>query len=177
MTPLSLPGLQYADYRARPAYTPAPRRPSKDVSDISEESYSPSPAPERSTPASQANTDSTSGRPRPDQVDIARGIRTYFNHCHRQPIWCFEREDVTNFAALPDELVYSILALTSHFSPRQNNQTSNYGNDARHLIMLRIANGAVSLSTIESLCLLSYSTFMGALKMELIFMALRLTLS
>ncbi|ETS77018.1 hypothetical protein PFICI_10892 [Pestalotiopsis fici W106-1] len=145
-----------------PAYTPAPRRPSKDVSDISEESYSPSPVPERSTPASLnsgTHTDSTNSRPRPDQTDIARGIRTYFSHCHRQPIWCFEREDVSNFASLPDELVYSILALTSHFSPRQISQPCHYGNDARHLIMLRIANGAVSLPTIESLCLLSYSTF------------------
>lgn len=39
----------------------------------------------------------------------------------------------------------------------------HYGDSARTLVMLRIANGTVELETIESLCLLSYSSFLGKL--------------
>ena len=38
---------------------------------------------------------------------------------------------------------------------------THYGDSARTLVMLRIANGTVELETIESLCLLSYSSFLG----------------
>lgn len=37
----------------------------------------------------------------------------------------------------------------------------HYGDTARTLVMLRIANGSVELETLESLCLLSYSSFLG----------------
>lgn len=53
-----------------------------------------------------------------------------------------------------------MLALTSRFL-RDRSQTQKYGETARRLIMLRIANGTVELETIESLCLLSYSFFIG----------------
>lgn len=36
-----------------------------------------------------------------------------------------------------------------------------HGENAKTLIMLRIANGSVEITTIESLCLLSYSSFIG----------------
>lgn len=88
------------------------------------------------------------------------GIDVYFKYCHRQPIWCFEREDIGDYAILPEELACSILALTSHFS-KSRNQQRLYGDNAKTLIMLLIANGTVELTTIESLCLLSYSSFIG----------------
>lgn len=97
---------------------------------------------------------------KPGPADIAIGISLYFDFCHRQPIWCFEREDVSDFNSIPEELACSLLALTARFSPKQD-QLRQYGNNARHLIMLRIANGAVDIETIESLCLLSYSSFIG----------------
>ena len=103
-------------------------------------------------------SDSASSKSRPVLAEIAHGIRVYFKHCHRQPVWCFEREDVRDLRLLPDELVGSILALTSRFS---SNHDRSYGDDARHLIMQRVANGTVTLPTIESLCLLSYTSFIG----------------
>lgn len=50
-----------------------------------------------------------------------------------------------------------------------------YNVNAKRLIMLRIANGTVELSTIESLCLLSYSAFIG--KISRIFLAPRTRLT
>lgn len=88
------------------------------------------------------------------------GINLYFKFCHRQPIWCLEREDIEDYACIPEELAYSILALTSRFCDKRD-QMQLYGNIAKTLIMLRIANGSVDLTTIESLCLLSYSSFIG----------------
>ncbi|KAJ5084915.1 transcriptional regulator family: Fungal Specific TF [Penicillium alfredii] len=89
---------------------------------------------------------------------IARGIDLYFENCHRQPIWCFDRDELRDQSCLSEELVCSILALTSRFS-REQDQFQHYGDSARSLIMLRMANGTVELETIESLCLLSYSSF------------------
>jgi hypothetical protein len=97
---------------------------------------------------------------RPGLSDIAVGIDVYFKYCHRQPIWCFEREEIGDYAILPEELACSILALTSHFS-KSRDQQRLYGDNAKTLIMLLIANGTVELTTIESLCLLSYSSFIG----------------
>ncbi|KAH8196723.1 hypothetical protein TruAng_009115 [Truncatella angustata] len=154
--------LRLAD-KTRSNYTTSSRReqPPKESADESERSYSPSPVSERNSPTSHHSTvrsDTPSSKLRPDPSDIARGIQVYFKHCHRQPIWCFEREEVRDFGSLPDELAYSILALTSRFSQRRD-QLQPFSNAARHLIMLRIANGTVAITTIESLCLLSYSSF------------------
>ena len=93
-------------------------------------------------------------------TEIAEGINLYFKYCHRQPIWCFERGEVSNYGSLPVELGFSILALTSRFADKRDHRPL-YGNNAKTLIMLRIANGTVDLTTIESLCLLSYSSFIG----------------
>lgn len=95
-----------------------------------------------------------------DPDELAAGVNLYFKYCHRQPIWCFEREEVEDPDSLPEELASSILALTSRFSDRRD-RIQLYGNNAKTLIMLRIANGTVELATIESLCLLSFSSFMG----------------
>lgn len=95
---------------------------------------------------------------RPSQADVAVGVGLYFKYCHRQPIWCFEREEVSDHSAIPEELACSILALTCRFHEKRN-QLQLYRESAKTLIMLRIANGTVELTTIESLCLLSYSSF------------------
>ena len=97
---------------------------------------------------------------RPGRSDMDIGIDLYFKFCHRQPIWCLEREDIDDLASIPDELACSILALTSRFSEKREHLRL-YGNIAKTLVMLRIANGTVDLSTIESLCILSYSSFVG----------------
>ncbi|KFG78040.1 hypothetical protein MANI_006712 [Metarhizium anisopliae] len=95
---------------------------------------------------------------RPSPSDIALGIRLYFEFCHRQPIWCFERDEVSDIGSLTDELACSILAVTSRFS-RRRDELQVYGDNARSMIMARVANGSVGLATIESLCILCYSSF------------------
>lgn len=96
----------------------------------------------------------------PGPADVGLGIRLYFEYCHRQPIWCFEYEDVGDFTQLSKELACSILALTARFSPMRE-RLEKYNSDAKRLIMLRIASSTVEVSTIESLCLLAYSSFIG----------------
>ncbi|GLB11926.1 hypothetical protein AtubIFM57258_009200 [Aspergillus tubingensis] len=89
---------------------------------------------------------------------IARAINLYVEHCHRQPVWCFDFDGPGEPGSLPEELICSLLALTLRYLHEQE-QGQHYADDARTLIMLRIANGTVELATIESLCLLSYSSF------------------
>ncbi|KAB8211813.1 hypothetical protein BDV34DRAFT_184326 [Aspergillus parasiticus] len=96
--------------------------------------------------------------PHPSSAAVSKALELYFHYCHRQPIWCFDYEDLEEKGSLSDELIYSVLALTARFS-REPGQSQRYGNTARTLIMLRVANGTVDLETIESLCLLSYSSF------------------
>ncbi|KAG6063746.1 hypothetical protein E4U32_000951 [Claviceps aff. humidiphila group G2b] len=91
-------------------------------------------------------------------TDLSLGIRLYFEFCHRQPIWCFDRADVSDIGSVTDELACSILVVTARFSGRAE-ALQLYEENSRRLIMVRIANGSVGLPTIESLCLLSYSSF------------------
>ncbi|KAJ2905669.1 L-pipecolate oxidase [Zalerion maritima] len=132
-------------------------QPSNEVVDHrSDKSYSPTPQPRPGRPNPPAD-DALAVVFDPD--DLATGINLYFKYCHRQPIWCFEREEVADQGSLPEELASSILTLTSRFSEKRHH-LQLYSNNAKTLIMLRIANGTVDLSTIESLCLLSFSSFM-----------------
>ncbi|KAI0811772.1 hypothetical protein GGR55DRAFT_641748 [Xylaria sp. FL0064] len=147
-----------------PEYTRRTSReqPSENIAEGSDTTGSPAPVPEqqnypdRNVSTSLSDTEGSDTRPGP--ADIATGIHLYFKYCHRQPIWCFEREDINNYSSLPHELVCSILCLTARFSNKRD-QLQLYGHNVRPLIMLRIANGTVVLETIESLCLLSYSFF------------------
>lgn len=91
---------------------------------------------------------------------ISQAIELYFQYCHRQPIWCFGRAEVKDPSYISEELVCSILTLTARFS-QERDEMQHYGDTARTLVMLRIANGSVELETLESLCLLSYSSFLG----------------
>ncbi|KAJ5612256.1 Aromatic-ring-hydroxylating dioxygenase alpha subunit [Penicillium lagena] len=132
--------------------------------DVSESSYSANTHPSCSDPGYTLNDMLSLGfgldssNQQPPHTSISRGLDLYFEYCHRQPIWCFDREDVEDTSYLPEELACSILALTSRFS-RDRDRLQHYGDSARSLIMLRVANGTVELGTIESLCLLSYSSF------------------
>jgi hypothetical protein len=90
---------------------------------------------------------------------MSDGIEIYFDLCHRQPIWCFNREDLEASEEISTELAYSMLELTARFMQQQDKL--EYGEHAKWSIMLRVANGTVELETIESLCLLSYSAFIG----------------
>lgn len=77
-------------------------------------------------------------------------------------MWLFDREHIHDYASIPDELAASLLALTSRFA-QKTERLKKYGNGARSLVMSRVARGNIGLPTIESLCLLSYSSFIGEL--------------
>ncbi|KAH8809401.1 hypothetical protein F5884DRAFT_734516 [Xylogone sp. PMI_703] len=94
--------------------------------------------------------------PTTSSLAVSKAIDLYFKHCHRQPIWCFNINELEDQDDLPDELAWSIQALASRFS-RECDNWQHYGDHARRSIMLRVANGTVELATIESLCLLSYA--------------------
>ncbi|KAF7125923.1 hypothetical protein CNMCM5793_002282 [Aspergillus hiratsukae] len=96
--------------------------------------------------------------PQPSSLAIARAVDLYMKYCHRQPVWCFNFEEHGDLESLPEELICSIIALTARFS-HDGEHGQHHADTAKSLIMLRIANGTVELSTIESLCLLAYSSF------------------
>ncbi|ODA79295.1 hypothetical protein RJ55_04888 [Drechmeria coniospora] len=140
----------------------------------SEKSYSvtpPAPAPAAASTSVSAPLEPEIGTPtvgfgaddpvaRQNVCDMATSIELYFKYCHRQPIWCFEREDVGDYGAIPGDLACSIQVLTCRFSEKQKQmQQQLYRDKARSLVMSRILNGSVELVTVESLCLLSYSYF------------------
>ncbi|UQC75729.1 uncharacterized protein CLUP02_17237 [Colletotrichum lupini] len=127
----------------------------EEVTDASEKSFSATP-PSRRNRQDYPTDNSNSVVFDPD--DMATGINLYFKYCHRQPIWCFERDEVGDYDSLPEELASSILALTSRFS-EQRDHMQLFSSNAKTLVMLRIANGTVDITTIESLCLLSYASF------------------
>ncbi|KAF3355683.1 Protein HIR1 [Verticillium dahliae VDG1] len=116
-----------------------------------EESFSVSPPPRDAANFPTTNPFPTMFDPdlanlRPGRSDMANGINLYFKFCHRQPIWCFERDEVSDYGSLPEELACSILAVTSRFSQKCDH-LHLYGNNAKTLIMLRIANGSAMLDT------------------------------
>ncbi|OLN95469.1 hypothetical protein CCHL11_05169 [Colletotrichum chlorophyti] len=134
------------------------------TTDTSEKSYSATP-PSRTHRQSYSATDNNNNPAAVvfDPDDMATGVNMYFKFCHRQPIWCFERDELGDYDSLPEELASSILALTYRFSEKRDHMQL-YSSNAKTLIMLRIANGTVDITTIESLCLLSYSSFMDRKK-------------
>lgn len=104
------------------------------------------------------------------QPALVHALDVYFERVHRQPIWCFNRQDLGYNTKISRELIYSILELTARFSWDRDHRPQHYGESARWSIMLRVANGTVELETIESLCLLSYSAFIGKPPMDPLFM-------
>ncbi|KAH8797961.1 putative C6 transcription factor [Xylogone sp. PMI_703] len=85
----------------------------------------------------------------PPKDIILEAIQLYFQFCHRQPLWLFERNDLNPpVDRHPEELIFSLLALSTR-------------EIARSHIMLKIGQGAIQLSTIQSLCLLAFANFVA----------------
>ncbi len=153
----------------RPDQPPLQEHPNEEaIADASEKSISVSPPAQdlifkpintQTTPPAQPTIDVVANAG-PGPADLGLGIRLYFEYSHRQPIWCVEYEDVGDYSQLSEELACSILALTARFSPMRE-RLQKYNSNAKRLVMLRIANSTVEVSTMESLCLLAYSSFIG----------------
>lgn len=94
-------------------------------------------------------------------------IELYFQYNHRQPLWVFEPEDLSFPENCSQEVLFAVLSLASRYStltltPDELAQTiSKYSQAARNLIISKIANGTVDLATLQSLCILSFSNFVG----------------
>ncbi|RSL57628.1 hypothetical protein CEP54_008166 [Fusarium duplospermum] len=86
---------------------------------------------------------------------ITRAINIYFTRIHRQPLWLFDTESppTPNSSV---ELICVILALSvtyddSGFSDTGLRSPISYGNTARRLIMLKVAEGSVDLQSVQAL--------------------------
>jgi hypothetical protein len=104
----------------------------------------------------------------PPEHVILEVIDLYFQFCHRQPLWLFERDELSSPDDMVEELVFSLLALTVRFSATtyvgtrsHKDLAQRYREVARGHIMFRIAQGTVQMSTIQSLCLLAFANFTG----------------
>ena len=101
----------------------------------------------------------------PPQNVVDESVSLYLRYCHKQPLWLFDEEDLLKPHEIPREAIFGILALASRYSEnsffagRIDQMCLEYTESARGLVMLRIAQGSVQLSTIQSLCLLALANF------------------
>ncbi|CAG7926862.1 unnamed protein product [Penicillium olsonii] len=103
----------------------------------------------------------------PPQNVVDESVSLYLRYCHKQPLWLFDEEDLLKPHDIPREAIFGILALASRYSEnsffagRIDQMCLEYTESARGLVMLRIAQGNVQLSTIQSLCLLALANFIS----------------
>jgi hypothetical protein len=102
----------------------------------------------------------------PPKDAIVEVIDVFFQFCHMQPLWLFDRIDLADPEECSEEVILSLLALSlrysSHafFEGRSEKLTRRYAQLAREHVMFRIAQGNVTLSTIQSLCMLALANFL-----------------
>lgn len=122
---------------------------------------------ESQTPSEPLEPSTTLSIPRasvalPPWEDILHVADLYLLYCDSQPLPLFCREGfLASLQARETEVLFAILALASRFSfSYQNGEESTdlvngYAEVARGLVMKRVSDGPVELSTLQSLCLLS----------------------
>ncbi|KAJ9199138.1 transcriptional regulator family: Fungal Specific TF [Paecilomyces variotii] len=121
-------------------------------------------SPAHQMPGTAASSNSDSLPPRDVVFDV---VQQYFTYCHRQPLWLFDDNDIPSLVNCTEELIFSLLALAARYSSHAyfDGQSQvfahKYGEIARGLIMFRIAQGTVKLTTIQSLCLLALANFVA----------------
>ncbi|KAL9567297.1 hypothetical protein ACKAV7_008539 [Fusarium commune] len=92
-----------------------------------------------------------------------RAIDFYFRHIHRQPLWLFGERPLLP-SDTSEELIYAMLALSMTYNmedmPMDNLQSpDSYNKTARRGVMLKIAEGRVTVRCVQALCLLAYYNF------------------
>jgi hypothetical protein len=104
----------------------------------------------------------------PPRDAVLDAVDAYFRYCHMQPLWLFDGdEDLSSIDDCRDEVVFSLLALSlchskhPYFKGRSEQLSAQYAQLAREHIMLRIAQGKVTLATVQSLCMLALANFHG----------------
>lgn len=103
----------------------------------------------------------------PPWEEILPIAELYLLYCDSQPLPLFHRETfLANLQSREPEIIFAILALSLRFSDdsyRNENDQANlvngYAEVARGLVMKRVSEGPVELSTLQCLCLLSLVDF------------------
>ncbi|PYH96777.1 C6 transcription factor [Aspergillus ellipticus CBS 707.79] len=126
-------------------------------------------APSHPTVLSNAVTSATSSpiTPFPTWEKVLSVAKLYLIYCHSQPLPLFHRDGFLDSLATRDpEIIYAMLALSTRFSSSDCSDTNgftalinSYTEVARSLVMRRVSEGPVELSTLQSLCLLSLVDF------------------
>ncbi|KAJ5726694.1 C6 transcription factor [Penicillium malachiteum] len=102
----------------------------------------------------------------PTWEEIIPIAELYLLYCESQPLPLFHRETfLTSLQGRDIEIIYGILALSLRFSDSYLNfrdptgQVNSYAEVARGLVMKRVSEGPVEISTLQCLCLLSLVDF------------------
>lgn len=102
----------------------------------------------------------------PPWEEIFPIAKLYLLYCESQPLPLFHRDTFLPSLQTRDvEVVYAILALSLRFSSSYENVTlltelvNGYAEVARGLVMKRVSEGPVEISTLQCLCLLSLVDF------------------
>ncbi len=97
--------------------------------------------------------------------------KLYAHHCHCQPLPLFRIEQVReNAETFSWEVIYAILAVASRFSDDASLQDDyicqppEYADKALLLVMRKVTEGRVELSTLQALCLLAFVDLTGMSK-------------
>lgn len=105
--------------------------------------------------------------PLPAWDEVHSAAELYLVYCDSQPLPLFHRESFLGTLDSRDpEVIYGMMALSIRFSDNLYQDTSglmklvnSYAEVARSLVMKRISEGPVELSTLQCLCLLSLVDF------------------
>lgn len=102
----------------------------------------------------------------PPWEEIVAAAELYLLYCDCQPLPLFDRDSFINTLETRDpEVLLSMLALTSRFSNDVNTRSNlfeivkGYIEAARGLVIRRLSDGPIELSTLQSLCLMSLVEF------------------
>jgi hypothetical protein len=102
----------------------------------------------------------------PPWDEIVPLAELYLLYCESQPLPLFHRSSFINSLQTRDiEIIYAILALSLRFSNSHRDahilseQVNSYAEVARGLVMKRVSEGPVEVSTLQCLCLLSLVDF------------------
>ncbi|KAF9870561.1 hypothetical protein CkaCkLH20_11867 [Colletotrichum karsti] len=99
------------------------------------------------------------------EVDLNTVGRLYLTWCHSQPIILFSEDAfLSSISSRDPELILSLEALALRFppgslTPQIEEKLQNKAKSARRMVMERVLEGNVELSTLQSLCLLSMFDF------------------
>lgn len=101
----------------------------------------------------------------PSKEIVSESIGLYFRYCHKQPLWLLDPEDLASPESCRNEVIFGVLTLALRYSDnpllegRKDQMCRQYAESARGLVMFRIAQGSVDLSTMQSLCLIALAEY------------------